>query len=142
MGKRWLALCFAGCFGVVLGVVGMGAEDAYAKGGKKLAAEGAVFDFKAHTSASISIYGNVSDKGRRPVEGAVVSLRDGRRETARGESGPDGGYWIEGLQPNTKYTVFAEKRGMGKTRSVKFKTDRDEFGSYIINFQFKKPQER
>lgn len=141
MGKRWLALCFAGCFGVVLGVFGVGSENAYAKGGKKLAAEGAVFDFKSHTSASISIYGNVSDKSRHPVEGAVVSLREGRRETARGTSAPDGTYWIEGLQPNTRYTVFAEKRGLGKTKSINFKTD-DDFGGHIINFQFKKSQGR
>ena len=50
MSKKWVTLCLAGCFGVMLGIAGVTSSSAYAAEGKKLAMEGTVFDLKASTS--------------------------------------------------------------------------------------------
>ena len=65
MSKKWVTLCLAGCFGVMLGIAGTNSSSAYAAEGKKLVMEGTVFDLKA--SSSLTVYGFVSDKALHPV---------------------------------------------------------------------------
>lgn len=138
MGKRWLALCFAGCFGVALSIAGMGPGVVYAKEGKKLAADGAVFDFKAHTSGhSLGMYGYVSDKGLHPVADALITIKPSKGKVRTVTSNEDGGYYVDGIEDNILYSVYAKKTKLGNTRQVKFKVPRGEDRSFIVNLQFK-----
>lgn len=138
MGKRWFALCFAGCFGIALGITGMGSGVAYAKEGKKLAADGAVFDFKSHTSGhGLNMYGYVSDGGLHPVPGAIITLKPSKGKTQKFSSGEDGGYQIGGIEDKASYSVYASKPGLGNTRKVKIKVPPGEDRDYIINLQFR-----
>ena len=73
MSKKWVTLCLAGCFGVMLGIAGVNSSSADAAEGKKLAMEDTVFDLKA--SSSLTVYGYVSDKARRPVSEPVVTAK-------------------------------------------------------------------
>ena len=78
MSKKWVTLCLAGCFGVMLlGIAGVNSSSAYAAEGK-LAMEGTVFDLKA--SSSLTVYGYVSDKSFHPVSGAKVTAKPSKGE--------------------------------------------------------------
>ena len=138
MSKRWITLCLAGCFGVMLGIAGMNSSSAYAAEGKKLAMEGAVFDLKA--SSSLTVYGFVSDKARHPVSDAEVTLKPskGPEQTATSES--NGSYRLS-ITPGTIYTIGASKDGLGKTKSVKLNIKKSEESDFVVNFQFKKAQQ-
>ncbi len=100
MGKKWLALCFAGCFGVVLGVAGIGSGTVYAAGGKKLAAEGTVFDLKSHTSGGLIVYGYVSDKALHPVADAIITVKPSKGPAQTTTSNGDGAYSFNGIEDN------------------------------------------
>ena len=134
MSKKWVALCLAGCFGVVLSIAGISSSSAYAAEGKKLAVEGAVFDLKA--ASSLTVYGNVSDKAFHPVSGAEVAIKEeGVKRTAA--SGNNGSFSLN-VVPGKNYTLNANKAGLGKSKSVKLNIKKNEDRNFIVNFQFKK----
>ncbi|HHT9136061.1 MAG TPA: carboxypeptidase-like regulatory domain-containing protein [Candidatus Wunengus sp. YC60] len=135
MSKKWITLCLAGCFGVVLGIAGMGSSSAYAAEGKKLAMEGAVFDLKA--SSSLTVYGYVSDKAFHPVSDAKVTAKPlkGASQSATSES--NGGY-ILNVEPGQTYTLSASKVGLGSSKRIKLNIKKGEESDFIVNFQFKK----
>ena len=139
MSKKWITLCLAGCFGVVLGIAGMGASSAYASEGKKMAMEGAVFDLKASTSSSLTVYGFVSDKALHPVEGATVKMLPGGSNS--NSSGTDGSYSFSlDSKKTATYSIQANKSSLGSTKKVKFKVKRGEVKNFIVNLQFKKAE--
>jgi hypothetical protein len=135
MSKKWVTMCLAGCFGVMLGIGGMNSSSAYAAEGKKLAMEGAVFDLKA--SSSLTVYGYVSDKGFHPVSDAVVTAKASKGPTQETTSEPNGGYSLN-VEPGMNYTLSASKPGLGKTKSLKLNIEKSEESDLIVNFMFKK----
>ena len=119
MSKKWVTLCLAGCFCVMLGIAGENSSSAYAaegkKAGKKLAMEGTVFDLKA--SSSLTVYGFVSDKAFRPVSEAVVTAKASKGPAQETTSESNGGYSLN-VEPGITYTLSASKAGLGKTKSL------------------------
>ena len=134
MSKKWVTLCLAGCFGVMLGIAGTNSSSAYAAEGKKLAIEGTVFDLKA--SSSLTVYGNVSDKARHAVSDATVTAKASKGQTQETTSDNNGIYSLN-VTPGTIYTIGASKDGLGKTKSVKLNIKDSEDSDLILNFQFK-----
>lgn len=135
MSKKWVTMCLAGCFGVMLGIAGMNSSSAYAAEGKKLAMEGTVFDLKA--SSSLTIYGYVSDKAFRPVSEAVVTAKASKGPAQETTSESNGGYSLN-VEPGMTYTLSANKAGLGKTKSLKLNIKKNEDRDFIVNFQFRK----
>ncbi len=133
MSKKWVTLCLAGCFGLMLGIAGVNSSSAYAAEGKKLAMEGTVFDLKA--SSSLTVYGYVSDKSFHPVSGAKVTAKPskGGSESATTES--NGSYSLN-VEPGMNYTLSAGK-GSKKAKSVKLRIKDSEESDLIVNFQLK-----
>lgn len=137
MSKKWVTLCLAGCFGVMLGIAGTNSSSAYAAEGKKLAMEGTVFDLKATTS--LTVYGFVSDKAFHPVSGATVTAKPSKGSSESTTSNADGFYGLS-ITPDTIYTVSASKASLGKSRSVKLNIKKNEESNFVVNFQFNKAQ--
>ena len=135
MSKRWITLCLAGCFGVVLGIAGVSSSSAYAAEGKKLTMEGAVFDLKA--SSSLTVYGYVSDKAFHPVSDAKVTAKPSKGESQTTQSESNGGYSLN-VESGKTYTLSASKGSLGKTKSIKLNIKKSEDSDFIVNFQFKK----
>jgi len=135
MSKKWVTLCLAGCFGVMLGIAGMNSSSAYAAEGKKLAMEGAVFDLKA--SSSLTVYGYVSDKAFHPVADAKVTAKPSKGSSESATSDSSGSYSLS-VTPGTIYTLSASKDGLGKTKSLKLNIKKSEERDFIFNFQFRK----
>ena len=135
MSKKWVTLCLAGCFGVMLGIAGVNSSSAYAAEGKKLAMEGTVFDLKA--SSSLTIYGYVSDKAFRPVSEAVVTAKASKGPAQETTSETNGSYSLN-VEPGMTYTLSANKAGLGKTKSLKLNIKKNEERDFIVNFQFRK----
>ena len=137
MSKKWVTLCSAGCFGVMLGIAGVNSSSAYAAEGKKLAMEGTVFDLKA--SSSLTVYGFVSDRAFHPVLGATVTAKPskGSSESATSESN---GFYSLPFTPGTIYTLSASDKKLGKSKSVKLNIRESEESNFVVNFQFKKAQ--
>ncbi len=135
MSKKWVMLCLAGCFGVMLGIAGVNSSSAYAAEGKKLAMEGTVFDLKA--SSSLTVYGYVSDKAFHPVSEAVVTAKASKGPAQETTSEINGSYSLN-VEPGISYTLSANKAGLGKTKAIKLKIPKNEDRDLIINFQFKK----
>jgi len=133
MSKKWATLCFAGCFGVMLGIAGVNSSSAYAAEGKKLAMEGTVFDLKA--SSSLTVYGYVSDKAFHPVSGATVKAKPSKGSLESATSESNGSYSLN-VVPGTNYTLSAGKGGK-KAKSVKLKVKDSEESDLIVNFQLK-----
>ena len=144
MSKKWVTLCLAGCFGMMLGVAGVNSSSVYAAEGKKLAMEGTVFDLKASTSPTgLAVYGNVSDKARHAVSGATVTAtakpaKKGEKPTpSEAVSESDGSYSIS-VEDGKTYTLSASHKDLGKAKGVKLKIKEDEASNFIVNFQFKR----
>lgn len=135
MSKKWVTLCLAGCFGVMLGIAGVNSSSAYAAEGKKLAMEGTVFDLKA--SSSLTVYGYVSDKAFHPVSDAVVTAKASKGPAQETTSEVNGGYSLN-VEPGVTYTLSASKPGLGKTKSLKLNLKKNEESDFIVNFQFRK----
>ena len=133
MSKKWITLCLAGCFGVVLGIAGMSSSSAYAAEGKKLAMEGAVFDLKA--SSSLTVYGYVSDKAFHPVSGATITAKPSKGSSESTTSSNSGSYNLN-IETGLTYTLSA-KKGSKKAKSVKLKVKKSEENNYVVNFQLK-----
>ncbi len=133
MSKKWVTLCLAGCFGVMLGIAGVNSSSAYAAEGKKLAMEGTVFDLKA--SSSLTVYGYVSDKTFHPVSGAKVTAKPSKGSSESTTSGSSGIYSLN-VVPGTNYTLSASKGGK-KAKSVKLKVKDSEKSNLIVNFQLR-----
>lgn len=133
MVKKWTALCFAGCFGLMLAIVSAGSS-VYAKDGKILALEGTVFDFKSSTSGLL-VYGYVSDKEKHPVEGATVTIKSNRGGKGEGLTGSTGFYGFGGLEDDATYTIEAKKSGVG-SKKANFKVQKNEDENFVINFKF------
>ena len=106
MSKKWVTLCLAGCFGVMLGIAGVNSSSAYAAEGKKLAMEGTVFDLKA--SSSLTVYGYVSDKSFHPVEGAKVTAKPSKGSSESATTESNGSYSLN-VEPGMNYTMSAGK---------------------------------
>lgn len=138
MSKKWVTLCLAGCFGVMLGIAGTNSSSAYAAEGKKLAMEGTVFDLKATTS--LTVYGFVSDKAFHPVSGATVTAKPSKEGSSETTTSAGNGSYILSVTPDTIYTVSASKADLGKSRSVKLNIKKDEESNFVVNFQFNKAQ--
>ena len=139
MSKKWVTLCLAGCFGVMLGIAGVNSSSAFAAEGKKLAMEGTVFDLKA--ASSLTVYGYVSDKGFHPVFDATVTAKPSNGPTQSASSESNGSYSLN-VEPGQTYTLSANKGGLGKTKAIKLKIKGDEDSDIIVNFQFKKEERR
>ena len=142
MGKKWVMLCLAVCFGVMLGIAGTNSSSAYAAeekkaGRKKLAMEGTVFDLKA--SSSLTVYGFVSDKAFHPVLGAKVTAKPSKGSTESTTSESSGFYSLP-VTPGTIYTLSASDKKLGKSKSVKLNIGKSEESNFVVNFQFKKAQ--
>lgn len=143
MSKKWVTLCLAGCFGMMLGIAGANSSSVYAAEGKKLAMEGTVFDLKAATSPTgLTVYGYVSDKARHAVSGATVKATTKKTKTTpsattEATSESDGRYSLS-VEDGKTYTLSASKESLGKAKSVKLKIKEDEGSNFIANFQFKK----
>ena len=135
--KKWVTLCLAGCFGVMLGIAGVTSSSAYAAEGKKLAMEGAVFDLKA--ASSLTVYGYVSDKGFHPVSDATVTAKPSKGPAQETTSEVNGGYSLS-VEPGMIYTLSASKGGLGKTKSLKLNLKKSEESDHIVNFQFRKEE--
>lgn len=133
MSKKWVAMCLAGCFGVMLGIGGMNSSSAYAAEGKKLAMEGTVFDLKA--SSSLTVYGYVSDKGFHPVSDATVTAKPSNGPTQSASSESNGSYSLS-VEPGKTYTLSARKGGK-KAKSVKLKVKDSEDRDLVVNFLLK-----
>ena len=133
MSKKWVTLCLAGCFSMMLGIAGMSSSSAYAAEGKKLAVEGTVFDLKA--SSSLTVYGYVSDKAFRPVSGARVTANPSKGSTESITSESNGSYVLP-ITPGTTYSFKASK-GSKKSKAVKLKIKASEENDFIVNFQLK-----
>lgn len=133
MSKKWVTMCLAGCFGIMLGVAGVDSSSVYAAEGKKLAMEGTVFDLKA--SSSLTVYGYVSDKTFHPVSGAKVTAKPSKGSSESATSESDGKYSLS-VTPGTIYTLSAGK-GSKKAKSVKLKIKDSEESDLIVNFQLK-----
>ena len=133
MSKKWVTLCLAGCFSMMLGIAGMSSSSAYAAEGKKLAVEGTVFDLKA--SSSLTVYGYVSDKAFRPVSGARVTANPSKGSTESTTSESNGSYILP-VTPGTTYS-FRTSKGSKKSKSVKLKIKDSEESDLIVNFQLK-----
>ena len=142
MGKKWVMLCLAVCFGVMLGIAGTNSSSAYAAEGKKagrkkLAMEGTVFDLKA--ASSLTVYGFVSDKALHPVLGAKVTAKPSKGSTESTTSESSGFYSLP-VTPGTSYTLSAIKGRLGKPKSIKLNIRESEESNFVVNFQFKKAQ--
>ena len=142
MGKKWVMLCLAVCFGVMLGIAGTNSSSAYAAeekkaGRKKLAMEGTVFDLKA--SSSLTVYGFVSDKAFHPVLGAKVTAKPSKGSSESATSQSNGFYSLP-VTPGTIYTLSASDKKLGKSKSVKLNIGKSEESNFVVNFQFKKAQ--
>lgn len=133
MSKKWVTLCLAGCFGVMLGIAGVNSSSAYAAEGKKLAMEGTVFDLKA--SSSLTVYGYVSDKAFHPVSGAKVTAKPSKGSSESTTSESNGSYSLN-VVPGMNYTLNAGK-GSKKAKAVKLKIKDSEESDLIVNFQLK-----
>ena len=133
MSKKWVTLCLAGCFGVMLGITGVNSSSAYAAEGKKLAMEGTVFDLKA--SSSLTVYGYVSDKAFRPVSGAKVTSKPSKGSSESTTTESNGSYSLN-VEPGMNYTLSAGK-GSKKAKSVKLRIKDSEESDLIVNFQLK-----
>ena len=133
MSKKWVTLCLAGCFSMMLGIAGMSSSSAYAAEGKKLAVEGTVFDLKA--SSSLTVYGYVSDKAFHPVSGATVTAKPSKGSSESATSENNGSYSLN-VVPGTNYTLSARK-GSKKAKSVKLRVKDSEDSDLIVNFQLK-----
>ncbi|GEM_PF-2646359 len=133
MSKKWVTLCLAGCFGVMLGIAGVNSSSAYAAEGKKLAMEGTVFDLKA--SSSLTVYGYVSDKAFRPVSGAKVTSKPSKGSSESTTTESNGSYSLN-VEPGMNYTLSAGK-GSKKAKSVKLRIKDSEESDLIVNFQLK-----
>lgn len=133
MSKKWVTLCLAGCFGVMLGIAGVNSSSAYAAEGKKLVMEGTVFDLKA--SSSLTVYGYVSDKAFHPVEGAKVTAKPSKGSSESATTESNGGYSLN-VVPGTNYTLSAAK-GSKKAKAVKLRIKDSEESDLIVNFQLK-----
>lgn len=140
MGRKLVSLCLAGCFGLIVGIAGIGTNNVYAEGSKKLAMEGAVFDLKASTSGSLSVYGFVSDKGFHAVSGAQVTLKPTKGAALETESQENGYYEIGGVEDNMAYTIQAKKGGLGSTKKIRFKVPKNEGRDFAICLDFKKQE--
>ena len=139
MGKKWVMLCLAVCFGVMLGIAGTNSSSAYAAEGKKagrkkLAMEGTVFDLKA--SSSLTVYGFVSDKAFHPVSGATVTAKPSKGSSESATSESNGSYRLP-VTPGMKYTLSASKVRLSKPKSVTLTIKDSEDSNLIVNFQFK-----
>ena len=137
MGKKWVMLCLAVCFGVMLGIAGVNSSSAYAAEGKKMAMEGTVFDLKA--SSSLTVYGLVSDKAFHPVLGATVTAKPSKGSSASATSESNGFYSLP-FTPGTIYTLSASDKKLGNSKSVKLNIRVSEETNFVVNFQFKKAQ--
>ena len=137
MGKKWVTMCLAGCFGVMLGIAGVNSSSAYAEEGKKLAMEGTVFDLKA--SSSLTVYGFVSDRAFHPVLGATVTAKPSKGSSESATSQSNGFYSLP-VTPGTIYTLSASEKKLGKSKSVKLNIRESEESNFVVNFQFKKAQ--
>jgi len=133
MSKKWVTLCLAGCFGVMLGIAGVNSSSAYAAEGKKLAMEGTVFDLKA--SSSLTVYGYVSDKAFRPVSGAKVTSKPSKGSSESTTTESNGSYSLN-VEPGMNYTLSAGK-GSKKAKAVKLRIKDSEESDLIVNFQLK-----
>ena len=138
MGKKWVMLCLAVCFGVMLGIAGTNSSSAYAAeekkaGRKKLAMEGTVFDLKA--SSSLTVYGYVSDKAFRPVSGAKVTSKPSKGSSESTTTESNGSYSLN-VEPGMNYTLSAGK-GSKKAKAVKLRIKDSEESDLIVNFQLK-----
>ena len=134
MSKKWVTLCLAGCFSMMLGIAGMSSSSAYAAEGKKLAMEGTVFDLKA--SSSLTVYGYVSDKAFLPVSGARVTANPSKGSTESTTSENNGSYSFF-VTPGTTYS-FRASNGRLKSKSVKLTIKKSEDSDHIVNFQLKR----
>lgn len=137
MSKKWVTLCLAGCFGVMLGIAGVNSSSAYAAEGKKMAMEGTVFDLKA--SSSLTVYGFVSDKAFHPVSGVTVTAKPSKGSSETTTSAGNGSYILP-VTPGMIYTVSASKASLGKSKSVKLNIKKDEESDFVVNFQFNRAQ--
>lgn len=133
MSKKWVTLCLAGCFGVMLGIAGVNSSSAYAAEGKKLAMEGTVFDLKA--SSSLTVYGYVSDKSFHPVSGAKVTAKPSKGSSESATTESNGSYSLN-VEPGMNYTMSAGK-GSKKAKSVKLRIKDSEESDLIVNFQLR-----
>ena len=133
MSKKWVTLCLAGCFGVMLGIAGVNSPSAYAAEGKKLAMEGTVFDLKA--SSSLTVYGYVSDKSFHPVSGAKVTAKPSKGSSESTTTESNGSYSLN-VEPGMNYTLSAGK-GSKKAKAVKLRIKDSEESDLIVNFQLK-----
>ena len=139
MSKRWITLCLAGCFGVALGIAGMGTGSVYA-GSKKLAMEGAVFDLTS--SSSTTVYGYVSDKAFHPVSDATVTVKSTQKgktpaQTQTATSDAKGSYSVD-VESGKTYSLSASKDGLGRSKAIKLNITKNDTSDHIANFQFKK----
>ena len=133
MSKKWVTMCLAGCFGVMLVIGGVNSSSAYAAEGKKLAMEGTVFDLKA--SSSLTVYGYVSDKSFHPVSGAKVTAKPSKGSSESATTETNGSYSLS-VTPGTNYTLSTSK-GSKKAKSVKLRIKDREESDLIVNFQLK-----
>jgi len=132
-------LCKAGCFSLFIGIACAGLSSAYAEEKKALAVESAVFDLKS--SSSLTVYGNVSDKGFHPVADATVTLRSSRGSTKETTTENSGNYSITGLSDGESYSVFARKDGLGQSKKIKFKTKKGDDRDVVVCLRFKKAED-
>lgn len=138
MSKKWVTLCLAGCFGVMLGIAGANSSSAYAAEGKKLAMEGAVFDLKA--ASSLTVYGYVSDKAFHPVSDATVTAKPSKGQLQTTTSDTKGGYSLN-VESGEIYTLSASKetsKGSLKSKPVKLNIKKSDDSDRVVNFQFRK----
>lgn len=116
----------AGCFTLFMGIACAGLSSACAEEKKALAVESTVFDLKS--SSSLTVYGNVSDKGFHPVSDATVTLRSSSGSTKETTTENSGNYSITGLSDGETYSVFVKKNGLGQSKKIKFKTKNGDWG--------------
>lgn len=149
MGRKFISMsvCLAGCFGLIIGIAGLGTGNSYADGNRKLAAESTVFDLNASTTAQNPwVFGYVVDKSFHVVEGSRVTLTPAKGSPSTFEPGSagggDGGYYTFYLEDNMSYTLQAKKSSLGLSKKVRFKVKKDEKEYFAINLQFNKLQSR
>lgn len=144
MGRKFISmsLCLAGCFGLIIGIAGLGTGNSYADGNRKLAAESTVFDLNASTTTqNASVFGYVIDKNFQQVEGSGVTLTPAKGSPSKSTSTYDG-YYSFSLEDNMSYTLQAKKSSLGFSKKVKFKVKKGGDEYFVINLQFNKLQSR
>lgn len=133
-----IVLFIARYFIIFTGIAYAGLYSAYAGEKKKLVAESMVFDLKS--SSSLTVYGNVSDKGSHPVANVTVTLRSSRDLTKETTTENSGNYSITGLSDGESYSVFAQKSGLGQSKKIKFKTKKGDDRDVVVCLKFKRTE--